>query len=82
MDTATNILSTLQREKLRIKREWGRSAEHRAPRWQGFMQIVARVMVHRSSEHTRPGFSLAPHGPELDEVTVLPIPGQNSTPVA
>lgn len=33
------------------------------------MQIVARVMVHRSAEHTRPGFSLAPHRPELEEVT-------------
>lgn len=79
---ATNILSPLQRRKLRLRENGEDLQSHRALRWHDFVQTVARVTVHRSAEHTRPGFSLAPQGPELEEATVLPNPRQNSTPVA
>lgn len=77
----TNILPTLPRRKVRLRESGEGLQSHKAPKWQDFLQIVARVMVHRSADHTRPGFSLAPHRPELEEVTILPNPGQNSTPV-
>lgn len=57
----TNMLSALQRRKPRLREGGEGILSHKACKWQDFMQIVPRVTVTRSAEHTRPGFSLAPH---------------------